>query len=265
MFVPIEVNTEDIFSQFDVSEQEVDGVLDFIAKEITGKIATLWELEAEQTLKQTRDRYINSINVIDSGRMSGAIILSYKDPLVKMLEEGASPYDMKTFFEKSSKVKYNSKGGWYLTIPFKLGAPETQGDTLGISQNLPPEVHAVLKDKSVDVITGRSQGLTSEEIPSQYQAPKTRAAIQIPQSKTFEAYTHKSSTFQGAFKQTDPVTGQNSYGSFRRVGENSDGNSWIHPGLPELNLAQKALDRFQQTEEVTITEAINEALASIGL
>ena len=44
---------------------------------------------------------------------------------------------------------------------------------------------------------------------------------------------------------------QNTYGTFRRAGENSDPDSWIHKGLKALNLAEKAID---QTDVETIVE-----------
>lgn len=264
VIIPIEINSQDLLGQFQMSKSECEDVIDYAVKGIVAKFAELWESEAGNNLKATRQRYVESLSVIDSGRMSGAVILSYKDPLVKMIEEGISAYDMKESFEHSDKVKHNKEGGWYLTIPLAAGAPETQGDSLGISNTLPPEVHAVVRAKPVSPTTGRSQGLTAGEIPEQYKAPQTRAKIEIPKSKVFEAYQHKSSIYEGVFKEKDKTTGQNSYSSFRRVGENSDANSWIHPGMEARNFAEKALDRLDTVMEQELTKSMDAALSQFG-
>jgi osmotically-inducible protein OsmY len=46
-------------------------------------------------------------------------------------------------------------------------------------------------------------------------------------------------------------TTQNTYGTFRRAGANSDPLSWIHKGIRAYNLAQKAVDA---TDVETIVE-----------
>lgn len=265
MLIPIQISSEDLIAQYAMDKTEVEDVIDFTVKEITAKFYERWLEEANLNLHSTRSRYTNSLLLIDEGRMMGAVILDYsKDPLIKMLEEGADAFDMKEGFEKSDKVKYNKSGGWYLTIPLKFGAPDTVGDSLGGVTNLPQAVYNVVKKQAVSDITGRSSGLATDNIPSQYRAPQTRAKIDIPRSPKFEAYTHKSSIYAGVFKQKDSVTGQNTYGSFRRVGENSDIRAFIHPGLNELNLAQKALDRLEENMEIELTRAVNSALTNFG-
>lgn len=265
MLIPIDISSEDLVSQYNMSQEEVEDVIDFTIKEITSAFAARWEEQAKLNLHSTRQRYLENLNVIDEGRMSGAVVLDYsKDKLIRMIEEGCSAFDMKTNFEKSDSVKYNKSGGWYLTIPLKFGAPDTIGDSLGGITNLPQKVQAVIKKKPIDDITGRTKGLSSDEIPEEYKAPKTRAKIEIPKSKSFEAYTHKSSIYQGAFKQVDKTTGQSSYGSFRRVGENSDQSAFIYPGLNEANLAGLALNELEQNMDIELTAAIDSALANFG-
>lgn len=265
MFIPIEINSDDLLSQYSMSKSEVEDVIDFAIKSIAAKFYERWVEEAQLSLHSTRSRYIQNLHLLDEGRLTGTILLDYtKDPLIQMIEEGASAFDMKEGFEKSDKVKHNKSGGWYLTIPFKMGAPNTIGDALGSVTNLPQAVYNVLKKKETSPITGKSEGLKNSEIPEQYRAPKTRAKIEIPKSQAFEEYKHKSSIYKGAFKQKDITTGQTSYGSFRRVGENSDKNAFIHPGMEEANLAQKALDRLDQSMEIELTRAVNSALQNFG-
>ena len=50
--------------------------------------------------------------------------------------------------------------------------------------------------------------------------------------------------------------------SFRRISDNSDTNSWQHPGFVAKNLKDKALDRVDIGQEVD--KIIDNYLASIG-
>lgn len=265
MYVKVDINADDIANQFHLSEQEVSSVIDLSIKNLAGKFAELWEHEAELSLHSTRERYIQNLHVIDEGRMTGTVLLDYsKDPLIKMLEEGASAFDQKQYFKKSDKVKYNKAGGWYLTIPFKLGTPNAVGDSLGGITNLPPQVYAVVKQQPINPATNRSAGLKGLDIPEPFNVPQTRASIPGQKSDIFEAYKHKSSIFEGAFKQKDTVTGQNTYGSFRRVGQESEDNAFIFPGLERLDLADKALTKLDAVMDIELQRSINQALASFG-
>lgn len=267
MFVPIEINSDDLISQYNISKEDVEKIIDYTIKEITGQFAIAWEEQAKLDLSSTRARYIKNLRVVDEGRMSGAVILDYsKDPLVKMIEEGSTALDIKNGFAKSSKKKQKADGiGWYLTIPLKAGNPEAL-ETGGFATILPTQIYNVLKKEVISSVTGRSQGLQADQIPSEYKIPKTRSGFSsIPTSKTFEEYKHKSSIYQGMFKQKDSVTGQNTYGSFRRVSDKSDPNAWIHPGLNQANLAEKAYDKFNSNMQTVLETSMENALNYFGL
>ncbi len=267
MFIPVVINFSDIINQYNISKKECEDIVDYAIKEVTASFASEWEQTANRELKSTRSQYIQNLRVIDEGRMQGAVILDYsKNPLVKMIEEGASPFDMKEGFEKSAKKHTKADGGWYLTIPFKLGG----GINVSGLSVLPNQVKSIIQNKPIES-NGRTKGVTAKEIgtgdgvPLKYQIPTSRAAIiNIPTSKFFEEYKHKSNIFQGSFKQKDSVTGQSSYGSFRRVSDISDKNSWIYPGMDAKNLAEKTLSLFQSKEETVIKDAIDNALNFYG-
>ncbi len=113
MLVPIQINVDDLLNQYTMSKTEVEDVIDFTIKEITAKFYERWQEEAQLSLHSTRQRYLENLILIDEGRMKGAVVLDYsKDSLIKMIEEGASAFDMKEGFEKSDKVKYNKAGGY---------------------------------------------------------------------------------------------------------------------------------------------------------
>lgn len=261
--ISVKIYSQDLLTQFNISDQEVENVIDYTIKEIAGAFASRLEETALRELKGTGERYKNNIRVVDEGRMSGAVILDYsKDPLIQMIEEGATPFDMKEGFSKSSKKKIKKDGGWYLTIPFKVGSPGAS--VTGFANVMPSQIYNIAKEKVINPLNNRSQGIKKDELPKGFEIPKTRAAIVIPESKTFAEYKHKASIFQGIYKSKDEKTGQNVYGSFRRVSDNSDENAWIHPGIQERNLMDKTLDRFEPIiEEVTKT-AMDKALEYFG-
>lgn len=270
MFVPITINFNDIIDQFNISKSQCEDVVDYAIKNVTAEFASQWEETAKRELKSTRSRYISNLRVVDEGRMSGAVILDYsKDSLIQMLEEGASPFDMKEGFSKSAKKHTKVDGqGWYMTIPFKLGSPGSISAGFTV---LPSQLYNIVKEKPFEA-NGRTKGLTAGEIgsgggvPQKYQIPTSRASIVvIPTSKAFEEYQHKTNIFKGAFKQKDSVTGQSSYGSFRRVSDLSDSNSWIYSGMDSKNLAEKALNDFQVKEEKVLQASIDNALSFFGL
>jgi len=271
MLIPIDINSNDIISQFDISKKECEDIIDLTIKEITAAFASQWESTANSDLKSTRSRYVQNLRVVDEGRMSGAVVLDYsKDPLIQMIEEGASPFDMKENFEKSAKKHTKADGGWYLTIPFKIGTPDSQ-ITTGFANIMPQQVYNLVKDKPIEK-SGRSKGISTQDIgggagvPQSFQIPTSRSAIvTIPTSQAFKEYQHKTNIYQGIYKQKDQVTGQSSYGSFRRVSDRSDQDSWIYPGLEPKNLAEKAYSIFETKQERILQDAMNSALAAFGL
>lgn len=267
MLVPISINIDDL-SQFNLTKQQTEDCIDYCIKEITSSFAATWEAAAKQELHSTRETYIKNLFVVDEGRMSGAVVLSYSDPLVRMIEEGCSAFDQKLAFAKSDKRKpsYRKDGptGWYLTVPFKVGTPNTLADT-GFSFVMPNEVYAAIKNKPVNETTNKAT-LTKTEVPSQYATPTTRAAVtQIPTSKVFEEYKRKGSIHEGIVKTKDTTTGQNSYNSFRRVSDNSDESSWIFPGLEPKLLAEKSFSTFESKLDIETTKALNKALDQLGI
>jgi hypothetical protein len=165
-------------------------------------------------------------------------------------------------------VKFNKSGGRYLTIPFRVGTPDIVGDSDVFSRKMSVDVYEVVKAKEVNIPSrgggSRSAGLTMKELPPQYQKRQTRAAIKDSEGKVlFEEYTHKAPLDQGLMKFTDAVTGQSTYGTFRRVSENSDPNAFIHPGIEKYNLIQKALDGFNQS--VVVSHSLTNELEKLGL
>lgn len=268
MIVPIVIDTADIMRQFSISRDQVDSICDNVAKTLAARYAQVLEQTAQQALNQTRQRYIRNIKVVDTGRLEGTVMLDYsKDPMVRMLEEGVSAFDMKQKMLSGRKVKIGRNGGRYVTIPFRWGTPNVVGDSDVFSGTLPQAVYNAVRKmpQNIPVSGGgmRTAGLNVSQLSSNLQQPGMRKSITDSAGKVlFKQYEHKTSLFQGVIQQRDSATGQNRYFSFRRVSEKSDPDAFIHPGIQQYNLIQKALGSFDQQKE--LSNALDLEWAKLG-
>lgn len=254
---PIKIDLRGLKAQFGLASNEVDNLTETCVNAVTSIIYTNWETLAKQRLNSTMPEYVKNLIKVDKGRFAKQIVLT--GVLPNMVEQGASAFDLKEGFKKSSKVKYTiavynkkgqmvHKGGdWFLTIPFRIGVPGTLGQG-GFSGQMPDEVYDLMKKRA------SGQGLSAPEIPEPFQVPLSRAAIeQTPQNPYYAEYVHKNSIYDGLTKKTAQYgqTSQNTYMSFRRAGANSDPTSWIHKGIKPYNLAEEAV---RMTDVETIVE-----------
>lgn len=287
MIIPLWIDTEGIVEQFtSITSEQIDTMLDNLAKGLAAGYARQLEEEAQKALHSTRQRYISNIKLVDSGKLEGTVLLDYsKDPLIRMIEEGADAFDEKEGFFKSEKVKLTKDNRRYLTIPFRWATPGAIAESSVFSGVLPSGVYNVVRKKTTDIpMEGggmRSKGLTIDEIPGKFQTPSIRSATQNSNETlqmygvgAFKEYQHRSSLYAGLVKMQDSVTNQNRYMTFRRVSEpgvndknepvGSDPNSWIHPGMPsqDRNLIEVALANFNT--EAELTNGINIELAKLG-
>jgi len=267
MIIPIFIDTQEMADKFSsIGKEEIDTICDNVAKALAASYYLVLIKQAERELHQTRRRYINAISVTDSGKFEGKVTLEYsKDPLIRMIEEGAAPWDMKEALLSGPKAKVGKSGGRYVTVPFRIATPGAVADSDVFSgEPMPKGVYDVVKDSVADIpVSGRgnrSEGLFTHQLPAQYQTPAKRAEItQVPY--LFKEYEHKSSIYAGLMKFQDATTGQNTYGTFRRVSESlisptgkkvgSDPDSWINKGIQQHHLIQQALNEFDTDNEVS--------------
>ena len=264
---PITIDLSGLKGQFGIDDKTLDQLTETCVKAVTAAIYANWEALAKKKLKSTREEYIQNIIHVDKGRFNKQIILTGVVP--NMVEQGASAFDIKEGFRKSKKVRYTipvygkkgnmlrSGGAWYLTIPFRIGVPGTLGQA-GFTGQMPQEVYDIMRKR------GNRIALRADEIPAPYNIPQSRAAIQAtPQNPYYAQYTHKSSIYEGLTKRTAQYgkTTQNTYGTFRRAGANSDPLSWIHKGISAYRLADEAVkitdvDTIVENEVTTFLDTI---------
>jgi hypothetical protein len=270
ILAPIVIDTQSMVSQFtELNADDINNMLDNIAKGMAASFAAQLQEMAAKELKSTRNRYLQSIKLVDSGMLEGTVLLDYsKDKMIQMLEEGAAAFDMKAGFMASAKVKIGKNGGKYLTIPLRQGTPGTIGDSGNFAFIMPKDIYKIAKNKplSISVSGGgsRTAGIALSEIPAQFAKPTIRPAIEDGAGKIlFKEYQHKTPNAQGIVRQQDGATGQNRYTSFRRVSEKSDESAFIHPGIKAYNLIQKTLGNFNESQEMT--PLIDGELSKLGL
>lgn len=258
MIVPIEINTEDILLQFNLTDEEIQTMLNNVVKGLGVVFVSKVELLAASTLNSSRERYLRALKVIDSGRLESTILLDYsKDKLVQMLEEGAAPFDMKGYLLNGPNAKTTKSGKKFNTVPMRWGTPGSLAESGLFSGKMPDAVYEEVRQKPATIpMTGggmRSQSLTKSQIPEALQTVQKRKAILGGAGEVlFQEYEHKYSVYEGMVKKQDSTTGQSSYFSFRRVSENSDPSAFIHPGIAAKNIFDLAFANMNLEEEVGV-------------
>lgn len=232
--IPVEINLTNFVESFRLGPRVSEDLRRFVYQESISAIAKAWDTEAKNGLTKSREEYRRNLQMVEEGRFSGMIILN--GVLPNMIEQGASPFDMKIGFEKSAKRKMKADGGWYLTIPFRFAASTSLGESSVFANKLPPEVHKLVKRD------GSINKNNISELPDSLTVPSFRRTVTV-KSRTYEEYMSKSSIFLGVTKNSKTYEGatQNTYGSFRRVSDKSDDEAFIHTGIVARGFAEKAI------------------------
>lgn len=230
----VSLDFSDLFEELQYTAAQADLLTLFVLEKVTEHVEIHWKAQARNELFSLRKNYIQGIVRGSESRYVNSITLVGK--LNNMVESGAPPFDMKIGFMRSEKVKYDQKGRRYLTIPFRWAVPTSLGDNPAFSNKMPVEIHSAIK--ALQKQYGSNVSLKSRNLPEGFNAPSVRQEISTP-THYFPKYTHKSPIFEG-LKNVGRAN-HTRYMTFRRVSENSDPNSWIHPGFEPKNLAQKAL------------------------
>lgn len=232
--IAIQIDTSSLTDSFDLSQADINDLMDYTVKEMTYRFAREWEQEAVSILKNSRQEYINHLTVVDDGFAKGSVVLT--GVLPNMVEQGADGFDIKIGLLNSPKAKTGKDGSKYITVPFKHGIPGSLQENFS-GGVMPSEVHDIVKKKKVDSVSGKSKGLVKDELPKAFQEPQKKSLSEN------RSYTHKNAIYEGLRKSKDSA-GNTSYESFRRVSGNSAPESWGHPGIDAANLAEKTLQSF---------------------
>jgi len=241
---PIKIDFSQVADEFNLDKNTVKDLIDFVIKKLTARVAYNWETLARHTLHATRWEYIKSLKVGDMGPGTGYVKLI--GILPNMIEQGASPFDMKIGFSRSKKAKIKVNGeGWYLTIPFRWATPGALAESEVFTGKMPDEIYQIVKSKPA------GKGLKVFDLPEEFRVRRTREMV-VTKSSSFEAYQHKSPLAAGLVRlpNINPNVNQSTYMTFRRVSDLSDPDAFIHSGIIARNLSQKALETTNVPFEV---------------
>lgn len=166
--------------------------------------------------------------VFTSGRDAGGQPF-YPQPT--WLEDGKAPWDMKPLLLAGPKAKSGKKGR-YATIPFRHGTPGGVGQA---GPSMPDDIYAMAKE------LGEGESVGEEEVGT------IGLRSKLPVGGMAAAYTWKSSPYLGMQKMSFEYgkATQGKYLTFRRVSENSDPNSWWHPGFRRYGIAQAVVEKVR--------------------
>ena len=205
-----------------------------------------WEKMVSNELHQTKREYLQAIEVDRISDFKAVIKLTDRESkLPLMLEEGASPFDIKEGLMKG-KTKTSSGGKWYVDVPFLFATTQKMAQREGFNAGAAPG-SVINRAKKAG---GRA--VTQGQLFKKYQEKKTRKEIRTG-IHTIPSYTHQQSIYAGIRRKevgtSKKSTGQ--YRTFRRVSAASDKFSWIHKGFE----ARKFMDRALKETEVNIENA----------
>jgi hypothetical protein len=257
----------DVIKEFSMSRRDAENMTKNVLMEVTTAVANAWKSAARKELHSTRSNYIKSIYIVEEGRLSNAIVLG--GSFNNMLENGSPSFDMKSQFANSPKRKISASGKWYMRIPFRFASSGSLGENEAFSGVLPAAIYKAVNSMSsskTDLGGAKKSGssLKAVDIPAPYNSVSSRAAIVDPiTKKNYEEYKHKSSIYEGISKSTKEYGSatQGTYNSFRTVGQNSDSNAFIYPGLLAHDFANKGLKSLDV--DTIVNNSIDKFLSSL--
>lgn len=209
-------------------EREFQAGLKRVVYAAYGEITRL----AAERLKSTRQDYIKALREPEEISENTYLIQLADDEEsghglpATWIEKGFARFDMKPGLLKGPRAK-QGKSGRYNTVPFSHhpeGTPTTMGQAI-LQQGL----KAIIRERNLSKIVRDATGR-----PKQGPVARVRTGQQFRQisAKTRNILGSHAKRLDGLVKyqKTYETATQSQYLTFRRVSDNSDPNSWIHPG-----------------------------------
>ena len=255
--LPVQIDLSEIVDEFALTAEQAQGLGESIIDRIVVDYMHKWNDTVNGGLKQLRSLYQRAMYVERNSPTEVVFGLAPgEDGLALAIEEGKPPFDMKEGFSHSSKRKTSLGGGWYLTIPFRYATSQAVAESTIFSGKLPAEIERIAKEND-------GKPVRAIQLPSQYAQLGRRKAIQGADGVIPE-YVHKAPKFQGLVRVDVSSTrneNRGAYMTFRRVSNNSEPYSWIHPGFEARKFMDKALDQTQISQVVDM--ALDKFLSQI--
>ncbi len=234
------------------------------------QLELMWKQEASNSLKDASG-YNTSFSRQDISPFHVRLENNHK--AVWFLELGTSPFDMKRMLDTGSKVKMSQKGNRYIRIPFEgkvkdyIAGGVSQKDIQrmkGSRFSIDDQGRRItlygdrlhtdvgIKRKYFTVLNApRSKFPNKTNSPNMGFAPYTEY-----KSATTIDYTWKSSPYEGAIKMVDFQGKTIGMQTFRTISDNSDPESWIHPGIRASHIAEKAVNAVKPQFDAEISRVL---------
>lgn len=232
--IPIVADISGVIEEFTILKYEVKSLSSFILDRVSADFMDKWENQIVDNLHSTRNEYRKGIFQEETGDDSVVIGLTPRQSrLSMMIEDGSSQFDEKMGFSKSDKKKLGKNGQWYITVPFRYATSEALGESMSFSSKLPSPIQQMVK---------------SQETPLNLSEIKSGAPEYADIGKNVTSgYQHKFNIYEGLHRVeigSGSTEKRGAYMNFRRVSENSDPASWIHPGFEAKHLMEAAVDNM---------------------
>ena len=232
-YICISINLDNLGFNDKLSPMLVDAIQNSIQTSLA-LIKDKWEVEARSKLNSTREIYLSGLsweypdkNNIFSGT------LSLKGKLPNMIEDGFPSFDQKIGFSNSNKAIKKTNGGWYLTIPLRHGTPKSYFFSSTMTNSIYREASKLANNQSLHY---PGIGDTS-----------------------WNGYVRKHNKFDGLTRIVKSYnnTTQSQYYTFRRVSNNSDPKSWMHPGYSGAKITETIEKYSRETFNTILTNNLN--------
>lgn len=246
MFIPIQIDLDDLIQEFDLDLQQVQ----ILAANLTNQMVDTFYASLKQKVNSslkgtTRDLYLKNLTIENIDLLTKEIVLSGFLP--NALESGTPSFDMKEGFQNSKLVKFGKDGSWYFTVKFPFK-----------SKDIPQEIKKIVQQQTIP--------LKIHQIPESYAAKQIKNIIGANGKKIGE-YQHKHPILEGLQKREIILPNkkiQTEYNTFRRVGAKSDLNAFIHPGFQKRDFFGKALNDISANIPILADEIIDDFLKEQG-
>ena len=209
---------------YKLTDDVIQAIANTVGESVT-EVARQLERDIENKAPQYIDLYTSAI-AVDISSFGYSFYLT--DDRVKSIDRGIPAYDLKPGFQRNAHK--SKSGGWYANVPFRHTTP-----SMGNKNSLSWHVYNQVR-----------------QMPTNTYYRDTSAS-----QMSHTGYVHKASKLQG-LRRIIASYGSN-YFTFRRISNNSDPSSWIHPGRKGINI----FDSISRYAQATFTNLLNQNLLKI--
>ena len=203
----------------------------------------------ERELQSSKQEFLDNTDVYYDKDYVLVVEINEDSWLANAVEEGVSSFDIKEGLLNSNKAKMSSKGVKYIHVPISKNPDWTSGTEKG--QEYDQRIQQALKNPEFMLSNWKKQA-SGEYVESQ------RLVTDDPALSGFYR-TRKYKDFESTKKQK-PKWG---YVMFRTVSENSDPNSWQHPGIKKHDILRNVERWLYESVDTLLDNYIQSELDKI--